>query len=410
MGWGMNTNPKTTRTPAEDNLWYKFILETIELDRRKKNKIKPDGWHWLLSFKSLFNLDIEDIQARLPDEHPLKLLRPSPDDTDMGQQLIRIVGTLKKDLVDAKKNTVIDLSNLTFKNDACFFNFIFPMDVNFKNSEFLQCAYFTNAIFLRPASFENTKFHGKTAKFRATIFHRVADFSNAIFENYANFKVSTFKGRIIFQRAKFKIHAPRFYEAKLNKEIIWNKIHWPRFPNILWNFWQYFLKIIIKKHARSDHINIIKNNQNAYEDLANQMEKLGKYHDHHLFFRNEMGCRRRLENYFTRFFYWSYEKLANYGYGVERAFTAWFLHMCLWAWILFFFIIEDKGTFYERFFCSVLTSASNAHSFLLQEEARKQVVRTEKLHLILVWAFGTIFGAFFLFLFILTLRVRFRLK
>lgn len=79
------------------------MLVTIEFDRRDKNNIKPDGWHWFLSLKSLLNIDIHDRQTKLHDEHPLKSLLLPSDDSAMEHRLIRIVEDFRKYLVEAKK-------------------------------------------------------------------------------------------------------------------------------------------------------------------------------------------------------------------------------------------------------------------------------------------------------------------
>ncbi len=382
-----NKNDEIVLTPAEDNLWYKFMLVTIEFDRRDKNNIKPDGWHWFLSLKSLLNIDIHDRQTKLHDEHPLKSLLLPSDDSAMEHRLIRIVEDFRKYLVEAKKNTVIDLSNLTFKNDANFFNFVFPMDVNFKNSEFLQCAYFTNAIFLRPVNFENARFHEtpktykETAKFKNAVFMNTADFSETVFNAYANFKGATFSGRTIFQLAEFKYHAPRFYGAEFNNEIILNRIKLPEAKKYKENKNDTDDKLYEKR---------VEENKSAYETLIHLMEKQNKHHERHRFFREEMRWRqlgntltqkrlinaalqgdyeyyslgKLLGNSFTIAFFWLYDTTSEYGHGIGRAFGWWLLHILVGAGFIALIAYCGGLEIGQVAFCSFAVSFANANPFV----------------------------------------------
>ncbi len=433
-------NDEIVLTPAEDNLWYKFMLVTIEFDRRDKNNIKPDGWHWFLSLKSLLNIDIHDRQTKLHDEHPLKSLLLPSDDSAMEHRLIRIVEDFRKYLVEAKKNTVIDLSNLTFKNDANFFNFVFPMDVNFKNSEFLQCAYFTNAIFLRPVNFENARFHEtpktykETAKFKNAVFMNTADFSETVFNAYANFKGATFSGRTIFQLAEFKYHAPRFYGAEFNNEIILNRIKLPEAKKYKENKNDTDDKLYEKR---------VEENKSAYETLIHLMEKQNKHHERHRFFREEMRWRqlgntltqkrlinaalqgdyeyyslgKLLGNSFTIAFFWLYDTTSEYGHGIGRAFGWWLLHILVGAGFIALIAYCGGLEIGQVAFCSFAVSFANANPFVFFGFKEGGLMECyECLHDLSPLRFGTIrglqtlIGIPLLFILLTTLRVRFRIK
>ncbi len=433
-----NKNDEIVLTPAEDNLWYKFMLVTIEFDRRDKNNIKPDGWHWFLSLKSLLNIDIHDRQTKLHDEHPLKSLLLPSDDSAMEHRLIRIVEDFRKYLVEAKKNTVIDLSNLTFKNDANFFNFVFPMDVNFKNSEFLQCAYFTNAIFLRPVNFENARFHEtpktykETAKFKNAVFMNTADFSETVFNAYANFKGATFSGRTIFQLAEFKYHAPRFYGAEFNNEIILNRIKLPEAKKYKENKNDTDDKLYEKR---------VEENKSAYETLIHLMEKQNKHHERHRFFREEMRWRqlgntltqkrlinaalqgdyeyyslgKLLGNSFTIAFFWLYDTTSEYGHGIGRAFGWWLLHILVGAGFIALIAYCGGLEIGQVAFCSFAVSFANANPFVFFG-FKEGGVFFYFFYFFSPFSFGTIrglqtlIGIPLLFILLTTLRVRFRIK
>ncbi len=367
--------------------WGNFLLDSIALDKENK---KPKGYHWFLwlylinSKDNIFpNVDFINIQKTLPDNHELKkididtVIYAKPPNKFPHLSADRLAGyihrTRQQDIVH------INFFGLHFEDSVDFSNFIFPTYV----------------------SFEKSKFSGNV------------NFKKAIFMDFANFKDTEFKRRIIFQGTTFKHHAPRFYGAKLNKEITWDNITWPTFPNVFWALRQDILLRIKPKSADMEYVERVRENQNSYEDLANHMEDLNKYHDQHLFFRREMGCRRRLENYFIRLFYWLYEKLSNYGYGVGHAFVSWFLHILIGALILFglryFNCFKD---FTDDFGCSLGISLSNSHAFFFKGKRLKDCYDAfESLPWFnVVWGVQTITGTLLIFLVLLTLRVRFRLK
>ncbi len=436
----------------------------------------------------LMPLDIESIQGQLPDKHKLKSL--TLPELCKNHPLRESFKKLEADLIaskdiKSKNNLWINFSNLNFTKECIFFNLIFPIDVYFNNTKFSENTYFTNAVFINVANFENAEFHGETANFRDAAFKKEADFNKTTFKEYANFKGATFSDRTIFQLAKFELHAPRFYGAKFNNELILNRIGLPETKKFIHNenykVYQETIKenknkdkstcqlyqatIAKRKNTHETYQKIIEENKSAYETLLHLMEKQNKHHDKHRFFREEMRWRqlgnkltreRRITDsggkagkcYFIRWLienccakkrierdlirkadgyysYWQqlendlnivifglYGMLSDYGYGMGRALAWWFVHICVWATVLFFTVFKDKCTIYERFFCSVITSLSNAHSFFLSKGERLSSCYNKDditLEFNLVWAFETIFGAMLLFILLLTLRVRFRI-
>ncbi len=386
MAWGMSEDGIKIRIIfAEQSPWYKFMKKSIELDGEEY----PRGYHWFWEIYFLHNkiagfpkINFNKIQKTLPKEHWLKKI----DIADVPSESNLEVQILLKELSDMTtpiNTNHIDFSKLHFRKTIDFSNFIFPVDV----------------------SFEHTIFSGNVS------------FENAIFKGYINFKDSKFQRRASFQKAKFEIHAPRFYGAKLNKEVTWDNITWPTFPNVRWALWQDILRRIKPKSADMQYVKNVRENQNSYEDLANHMEDLNKYHDQHLFFRREMGCRRRLENYFIRLFYWLYEKLSNYGYGIGHASICWFLHIFFGTIAIFITVLCIDMTIKEVIFCSISTSFANANPFVFIgiKDGTLMACYT-KFQIFSPVGFGyiriiqTIIGIPLLFLLLTTLRVRFRLK
>ncbi len=424
------------RTDPEKNFWYHFMKTTLDLD--KKSVIQgtdittPDGYHWLFSLNRLLSIDVEKIQRRLPDEHPLKLLEipewnniqtiykprlkkehPLKDEIDMVRAII----------ITTREYNKIDLSNLDFKEDAYFLNFIFPIDVDFNNTKFVENVYFNGSVFTKNVNFKDAVFCGKISKFRDVAFDKIANFTSARFKGYANFKGSIIKGRTSFQKAIFESHAPRFYEAKFSNEMIWAGID---LPSLAKADNDYFDKederfdpnnTVCCKIADANHAQRIQENQNSYENTAILLEEKKKYHDQHFFFRKEMRCRRWLGGRFNRFIYRLYEWFADYGYGVGRATIYWFLHIFFGMIAIFITVFCIDMTIKEIIFCSISTSFANANPFVfIGIKDGSLMACYTKFQIFSPVGFGyirgiqTIIGIPLLFLLLTTLRIRFRLK
>ncbi len=298
--------------------------------------------------------------------------------------------------LDAKfyKNAIFD--NATFSQSSNFKQATFFQRSMFKKTTFMQSATFMNTIFSNVVNFTSTAF-SNSVNFTNSKFLNSAIFENASFGDKTFFDLTKIKKTMDFTNAHFKVYVPSFYNAEIYPDIFWDKAKWPSSA-------QFKSTKDFKK---------IQYNKNAYENLANHMDAMDKYHDQHFFFRLEMRCRKRLGGFFSFLMHGLYEWFANYGYGVGRAFGWWVGHMCFWATILYFFNFKDISSTYERLACSVLTSVSNAHSFFLSKNERLQScykIEEATPTFNLIWAFETIFGALFLFLLLLTLRIRFKLK
>ncbi len=475
-----NTEEEVELAPAEDNLWYKFLLKSIELDQGEE---KPHGWHWFWGIYGVNKdnpqfltgaliINLNEIKKNIPKSH---WLNSTTSSTGTGKP----VDSLKQESASILQSLLlehgypglpheIDFSKLRFKDQIYFSNFIFPMSVNFIYSEFPDYVEFNNAFFYRSVDFIVTKFSSRSsfdnarflsnvnfskatfssntsfnnvifsddanfsrvnfskyvfftrvnflraANFHETNFSDLADFSNATFSIMANFDSATFAyiarfyevkitGHTTFKNAEFKQHPPRFQKADLYSDIIWDESRWP---------------ILNKK----SHPTVVGQSKNSYENLASLMKSLDKYHDEHFFYRKEMQCRGWLASYKTKFFYWLYEKLADYGYGIEPAFRYWRWHMYVGAVIIAIISLTNswlecwKDGYWEitkSILCAVPVSFSNAHRFLFFKDGAFNGCYgyfTDNLFFNIIWGFQTVIGIILLFLLLLTLRIRFRLK
>ncbi len=322
-----------------------------------------------------------------------------------------------------------DFRNTTFSGDATFTNTQFCDTASFKmakfysntvflKSEFLKMAEFygatfTNIISFREAKFSNAalfnnvKFLSSNTDFHDTEFFKMVFFSNAEFSGYPYFHNAKFLKYTSFKKTKFEHHAPRFYGAKFNNEMVWTGINLPKF------------KKIDDKETTIEYNERIQSNQNAYENLATKLDNQKKYHDQHLFFRAETRCRQELaESFFSFCAFWLYELFSDYGYRIGRVFGWWLVHIVFGA-LLIAFIASVCGDvrFHQNLPCAISVSVANANPYVFfgfesssLKECYKILEPLAPISFAIVKAIQTTFGIALLSLLIITLRVRFRLK
>ena len=450
--------------------WRQFALKTIELDNSPRNS---HGYHWLIAINYMYkhlhkfpNFDLEQIQKTLPDNHIFKKTKVTLDDAS--KELIDALRELTAQLKNPNTINKIFFSNLQFDESVNFSNFIFPVDVifsestfsapayfqgtvfsarvdcnnttfsdyvNFSNSQFCSLTYFQNTVFCKFTNFstviffETANFYKATFNqvvyFTGTIFSNIVtfrdvkflgsttDFKNTKFSNTTYFKNAEFFGITYFHNAKFlkyttfaetqfENYAPQFYGAEINDEMTWTGIKLPRFK---------------KSHDKEPSKNYkerIESNQNAYENLSTKLGNQNKYHDEHFFFRHETRCRQELEeNILSLWAYRFYEHFSDYGYGVGRAIATWFVHIIIGGFILFCIRSANQpNVSLDDFGCSLGISLSNSHAFFFKGDRLKDCYKTfEYLPAFnVIWGVQTITGTLLIFLVLLTLRVRFRLK
>ncbi len=402
-------------TPAEDNPWYEFMGETKSFDYANN---KPSGWGWFWAVRHLYNdqpedlyPEIEAIQAKLPDGHWLKKINPNFEILDEINLENRVNG-LFIIADDFEKNhlltSAIDLSKLQFNDYGVFSDFIFLLDVYFDDTKFSDTANFNNTLFCGKVIFDGVTF-SKNAYFKKAEFFEGAIFTNATFHKEIKFDGAAFEGHTDFINTKFKKYVPSFHKADFHSNTSWS--------------WEVELWPQTKKHTdditdENQETRITKN-QSAYENLSSHMKNLDKYHDEHFFYRQEMCCRRWRSSPAVKFFYYLYEKLADYGYGIKQALWGWFWHMVLGAQaivIVTFICACWKGWTWETakgVLCSIPLSFANAHGFLpFHKGALKDCYELFDGNILfnIIWGFQTVLGIVFLFLLLTTIRIRFRLK
>ena len=427
--------------------WVRFMDESIKRDNRSRPK-KPHGWHWFWGLYYLQkhfpqntpSIDFVQIIKTFPNKHWLKIEErehyyeaiegtshykaPKTRETHH-----RSVKAWVKSFTIVGKITEINFSDKSFNKLKNFSNFVFPLDTDFSNTKFSKDILFENAVFYEDVNFENAQFHKtpethkETAKFKDAVFMNTANFNKTIFNAYANFKGAHFGGRTIFQQAEFGFHAPRFYGATFNNEIILNRIKLPEAKKNK-------LSEIKRDKDNEDETDndiyqkTVEENKSAYETLIYLMGEQHKHHDRHRFFREEMRwrqlgniltrerrrdesregvdehnsiCRRirrystialfwlynecikpllpnktdknysipqRLENNVTIAFFWLYEKITDYGYSIGRAFSWWLGHIFIGVIVIAIISWYACIKLEDIAFCSVSVSVANANPFV----------------------------------------------
>lgn len=300
----------------------------------------------------------------------------------------------------AKFGSLTMFVRVQFEGGAGFANAVFQGPTRFYESVFSERYFskgfypvclvdFTGAKFMSASSFREAQFGTTSAKHEPW---RRVDFSGAVFCDATDFRKAVFAG------------PPGFFETKLHRDTDFHGAIWlePREPYTSYNV-------------------------RAWEQLELMMSELEKPQDRHRFFRLRMrALRGQRGNHLFRVLSQSFEFVANYGWGVQRAFASWLIHWAASGFILFAsgatsMLRNEDFTRFEglmRFLVATLaTGFSNAHTFLgltsengylatrrdlVEEHALSEVVQ-------LVGMGQAVLGPILLFLLLLTLRNRFRL-
>ena len=313
---------------------------------------------------------------------------------------------------------LVSFDNTTFSNEVYFEKTKFQKSVAFNNSKFCEIVSFNSTSFFEVSEFSETEFLKEAnfieanfviANFLKAKFYNTANFADATFSHIAGFRRVTFSDLVRFNNAEFsggssfadtifETHAPHFYSAKMSDDITWDRV---KFPSI-------------KSDTNRD---LVQQNKEAYENLSGHMEKMNKHDDQHLFFRQEMRCRRWLGNSFNHLIHGLYEWFADYGYGVGYALCWWAGHIALGVLVIVFIAMCGGIRYHESLSCAIPVSFTNANPYALFSFDSVRLAECYDMfnvHAPIIFAIikviQTIVGVGLLFLVLLTLRTRFRLK
>ncbi|MDE0100290.1 MAG: pentapeptide repeat-containing protein [Truepera sp.] len=296
---------------------------------------------------------------------------------------------------DAEFESWAEFVRVQFEGGAAFANAVFQYQARFNESVFserygagrfypLCLADFKGAKFMSRSLFKEVQF-GTTSARHEFEPQRSVDFSEAVFCDETDFRKAVFVG------------PPGFFGAQLHRDTDFHEVTWleSREPYTSYNI-------------------------RAWEQLELMMSELEKPQDRHRFYRLRMrALRRQRGNSLFAVLNRLFELVADYGWGVQRAFGAWLSHWAVSAFVLFVSATpalreEDRARF---FLAALATGFSNAHTFLgLTSEngylaAHRSLVEAHAAPAVvqLVGTGQAVLGPILLFLLLLALRNRFRL-
>ncbi len=330
--------------------------------------------------------------------------------------------------------------------------------VSFSKSKFRGGSDFTKTVFYSSVNFDNTNF-GWKADFSEAKFHGNADFNTAEFKDtitffksrfkkIADFNNTNFRDTISFQEASFG-QPPKFFNTKVHEDmnftgIDWNGAKWfySRARNRLTQIMSKqekpakrneYIRSKLRTYRKNDKSNTIEEEANdainairAWERLALIMSKQEKPEERHVFFRLKMHAQRQRDGRsLLTIVNGVFEVLSDYGWSISRSLFWWSLHIFFGAVILATVACSqinggDWVALLKMFWQSLLVSFSNSVAFLgLGSEGGFlyplvcELMESSDQMKFLLPAVGTVqavLGPILLFLVLLTLRNRFRLK
>jgi hypothetical protein len=418
---------------ADDNLW--FCLATlygeeeagspVNYELRDKNR---SAWNrWIAG--ALGDLQRAELLAKGFPESELKPLSPDEKSAFYSAFAARIGG------LPPEPEHGVDFSHTHFNRKVVFDGFLFAPFLKARSARFSGDADFAEATFVGKADFEDATF-SDFADFDGATFFDFADFSGATFStstifesttfsdnayfvgatfaNYVSFSAATFSGQTTFceatfsyrvsfidakwaaittfENADFKEFVPDFRGATMHEATEWHGVSWPKPPRS-------------KVDAQTQIY--------AYERLRLEMERLKKHDDEQTFFRKELRARRRLFPILSANWLLNaiYQALSDYGNSFSRP--------LLWLGGVF---AAGIAIFTQVPLCAgqpmpfkLAARLSFANIFIFLNDKRELIARPDMTACLsdttaAVSAAQSVSGVVLLFLLILALRNRFRMR
>lgn len=426
-----DTKKKPVLKPANDNPWYCLATlygEQLRSDEGLQAKNRNAWNRWIapsLSKEQLtelakngFETEVEPLTAEERDE----FLRAFALRTGRDEQ-------------PPEPGHDVNFSRTHFDCDVSFRDFVFTGPIDFTYATFSRYAYFRGAHFFETADFHfatfsrvpdfsyanfyrsttlnavtfsddagfnsfssttfgEVSFDGATfsshADFTSTVFLDRVDFSSVTFSREANFVNAKFSSMTTFANAIFETHVPDFRGATLHEATEWHGVIWPKPPS--------------QEDAQQQVY--------AYERLKLEMERLKKHEDEQTFFRKELRARRGLFRVFSGAWLLNfiYQATSDYGNSIVRPLL----------WLLGVFALGAATFAYAPLHCgarmpiklAIKISFANIFVFLPD---KREIMTPELLSCWsgtarIVSAAQSLFGVVLLFLIVLAIRNRFRMK
>ena len=322
-----------------------------------------------------------------------------------------------------------DFNDAVFHNQPNFYDARFNRFANFSRVIFCESADFSAAMFGDRTDFSDARFDGWTdfsgaafngkAVFNGATFGELADFSNVKFTKYTNFSDGEFGGPAKFNNAMFRdatdfsgrrfAYAPLFHNATLHQDTSFSPgdALWTQFPTMGELFPD-------PKSLEAQADKIGQETERAYRTLKLAMSGFQAHREEMAFFALEMRARAFHEPWHRKWFYWLYDEVSQYGHSLARP-LLWlaFLFPVFYIFYREFFGLRSRVPLHD----AALWYVTAAHSVPLPglfrhvDDAEK-IVFGDGAHFWLGLLMGahTLSSAVLIFLFLLAIRNRFRIR
>jgi hypothetical protein len=408
--------------PAEENPWY--VLATI-CDKKDK-----DDNGIIVNGRSIQNCEVWNSWAwsRLQengDKGVLKIktlgLILGPKWEDIRERVeVRLKKRLNYDNCSFLSGHQINLDSTIFTKKVEFKNFIFPFSTRFNCTLFRGNVTFANSIFYNNVFFDSTKFYGET-EFLHTIFCGITHFggqvdfkknttfAHTVFENHVGFIGAIFRKRSNFINCYFK------KSCDLTASIFAEEYPWLR--GAYFNETLYTTAHKYNWPNPKNYKGPLEEAKYSCEVLREQMETQGLHDEAHFFFRRERHFAVKMLTPWQRLPNNLFACLSAYGFSLKRPLCALAL---LWALPMLIFWVnictgKCANTIGAELWVSLIKMAGLSIANIFQITGLQRVYWSDFIEC-LPWGLKFLGGAQtllaipFLFLLLLGLRNRFRLK
>jgi hypothetical protein len=398
-GEGIRNDGKRLK-PAAKNPWY--VLATIAGEQTKQRfdtKLHERNrryWNgWACSKMS------EEERAELAERLDLRVEELAPwSKEERATVVAAFAERLGAGVPIPDPSKTVDFRDTHVKNTLGFLTCVLAGHAWFRGATFSRSARFAGATFSGSARFAGATFSGHArfdgatfsgnALFDGATFSGDAWFDGATFSGYAAFSDGAFDGPTSFAKARFSGAVPTFYNRRFHQDtdITTDKAFWPP---------------VTEENARDS--------KRAYTRLRQIMAELHKPDAEAFFGRQELRCDEVLDKGLSKWVSRAYGVLSDYGFSFTRPALA-LAGMIRFLWPLYGSWLKHGAGQEGAILSGLGLSFANTFPYLGFQRLYfdVDVIRAFPWWLKLLGGFQTVAGGVLLFLLLLGLRNRFRLR
>jgi hypothetical protein len=389
----MSENDNDKLKPAEENPWY--VLATLYGENPDKNTLalNKDLWNKFFKHKLEGQPLAKEISERFSSRISGQFL-PNPQEgidfsgTEFKERLNLMTFEFPKfaKFANSRFNRGLILQAAKFDSDAIFSNAKFFEHADFGMVEFTEQVIFYQSDFYTDGLLSDDDDGDVVCvRFDKAIFKGLCTFMDASFHRSSSFNNCQFVGPCNLSKAKFEKNYPVIESAVFHQKTTLSakKEYWPSPQNCEQN----------PEEAKA-----------TCEILREQMEAQGLHEQAHFFFRREMHFARKTGSFWQAIPNWLFYVVSDYGYSILLPFV-WLYNFWMGGALIYLQFTELTK------FKSLGLSVSNLLQIAgLQRVYWPNVIECLPWGLKFLGGLQTLLAIPFLFLLLLGLRNRFRLK